>query len=410
MWKIDGRPTTAIGGPPAAVVCGDLNLLRCFVGRGIPTVVVAWNPDEVTLFSRFARNSQVIAPPSDPERALADLEAIGKQYRHKPVLYYGTDDMLLLVSRNRERLARYFSFRMPSAELIEDLVDKNRFQALAERVGLPVPPALACDRDTPASDVLARVGLPCAFKPSMHIGWLRSGASTDGKPRKALIARNQEELVALHERVKSYAPSFVAQRFVDGGEDRIYSYHAYLDDQSQPFGEFAGKKIRTYPMEAGVSTYLELVKDPEVIALGREAAHKLGLTGPVKLDFKRDPSDGRLYLFEVNPRFTLWCYLGASCGVNLPKIAYSDLLGENCELPQDYRTGVRWLSFGNDLRAFVRDYAPRGGLSLAGYLSSFRGQKIYDVFSWRDPVPLAMSMLNYSRALLGRLAPVKRAA
>jgi predicted ATP-grasp superfamily ATP-dependent carboligase len=252
--------------------------------------------------------------------------------------------------------------------------------------------------------------LPCAFKPSTHIGWLRSGASTDGKPRKALIAKTREELETLHERVKSYAESFVAQRFVGGGEERIYSYHAYLGGDSQPLGEFVGKKIRTYPMEAGVSTYLELVKEPELLRLGREASRALGLVGPVKLDFKQDPIDDRFYLFEVNPRFTLWCYLGAACGVNLPKIAYSDLVGENCALPNDYRTGVRWLSFGNDLRSFMRDYRPRGALTIGDWLLSYRGHKIYDVFSWRDPVPLGMSMLNYSRALLERMVPVRRPA
>jgi predicted ATP-grasp superfamily ATP-dependent carboligase len=220
-----------------------------------------------------------------------------------------------------------------------------------------------------------------------------------------MVARTREELFELHERVKANAPTFVAQRFVSGGEERIYSYHAYLDDSSEPLGEFAGKKIRTYPMEAGVSTYLELVKDPEVMALGRRASSALGLVGPVKFDFKRDALDERLYLFEVNTRFTLWCYLGAACGVNLPKIAYSDLVGENPSLPEDYRTGVRWLSFGNDLRAFMRDYRPSGKLSLADYLRSFRGQKVYDVFSWRDPLPLGVTMLNYSRALASRIAP-----
>ena len=400
MWgRADGR----LPGPAAAVVCGDLNLLRCFVGRGIPTLVVAWDPEEVTLRSRFCRESRVIAKPTDAERALADLEEIGRAYRHRPVLYYGTDDMLLLVSRARERLSKYFLFQMPDAELIEALVDKSRFQSLAEERGLPIPPALACDERTSAAEILERVGLPCAFKPSTHIGWLRSGASRDGRPRKALVARTPDELISLLARVRERAPSYLAQRYVGGGEERIYSYHAYLDASGQPLGEFVGKKIRTYPMEAGVSTYLELVKEPAVIELGRDAVARLGLVGPVKLDFKRDPEDEEFRLFEVNPRFTLWCHLGAACGVNLPKLAYSDLVGERpCEA-SDYRVGVRWLSFGNDFRAFLRDYGPRGGLSLSEWLRSYRGEKVYDIFSWRDPLPFGQSLLNYSRALVGRL-------
>jgi D-aspartate ligase len=386
------------------VVCGDMNLLRCFAGLDAPTEVVAWQPHEVTLSSRFARKQHLIAPPTDAQRSLEDLERIGAAHSERPVLFYGTDDMLLLISRHRERLSRYFWFRMPDADLIEAVVDKNRFQQLCEARDLPVPPALACDASTPVERVLEKVGLPCAFKPSSHIGWLRSRASADKKPRKALVARTRGELLELHQEIKRHTDAFVAQRYVAGGEDRIYSYHAYLDQGSEPLGEFAGKKIRTYPMEAGVSTYLELVKDPEVIRLGREASLALGLVGPVKFDFKRDASDGRLYLFEVNARFTLWCYLGAKCGVNLPRIAYADLVGQDLSLPSDYATGVRWLSFGNDLRAFVRDYGPHG-MSVGEWLRSYRGQKVYDVFSWNDPMPFGMSMLNYSRAVLGKLAP-----
>jgi predicted ATP-grasp superfamily ATP-dependent carboligase len=159
-----------------------------------------------------------------------------------------------------------------------------------------------------------------------------------------------------------------------------------------------------------VSTYLELVREPALRELGRWSARALELVGPVKLDFKHDPAADRFHLFEVNPRFTLWCYLGTACGVNLPKIAYSELVGEQVEVQHAYKTGVRWLSFGNDLRAFVRDYRPRGELSLGEWLRSFRGRKIYDVFSWRDPLPLGVSVYNYSRSVLARLAAPLRPA
>ena len=71
----------------------------------------------------------------------------------------------------------------------------------------------------------------------------------------------------------------------------------------------------------------------------------------------------------------------------------------------DYRTGVRWLSFGNDARAFVRDYGPDGDLTLTEWLWSLRGEKIHDVFSWRDPQPFGAWLARFVRGRLGSVRP-----
>src|SRR6185369_15521749 len=92
-------------------------------------------------------------------------------------------------------------------------------------------------------------------------------------------------------------------------------------------GHYVGRKIRTYPSRAGVSTYLELCDEPSLERAGFAVLERLGLTGVVKLDWKRDPRTGRFHLLEVNPRFNLWNHLGAAAGVNLPFLAYQDLLG-----------------------------------------------------------------------------------
>jgi predicted ATP-grasp superfamily ATP-dependent carboligase len=192
------------------------------------------------------------------------------------------------------------------------------------------------------------------------------------------------------------------QQYIPGGEDLIYSYHAYVDEHFRPLGEFAGRKLRTYPKHAGVSTYLELVHEPELLRIGREVIDRIGLIGPVKLDFKRAADTGQFHLLEVNPRYTLWNHLGAAAGINLPMIAHADLTGRPVPTASSYRAGVRWLSFGNDLRAFLRDYRPEG-MSVGEWLQSFRAPKVYDIFSWGDPLPFFANALRFSGALSRRL-------
>lgn len=377
-------------------------MLRCFAHTDVPTWVVTSDPKDVTLRSRFCNESSVIAPARDAERAASELARLGARFPERPVLFYGTDAALLVISRHRHELARHFRFRMPRPELIEQLVNKRLFTELALRAELPVPRTLASDEIETAADVEQQVGLPCVFKPSVHIGWFAARAQHGLSPHKALRVETREELARALAELRLHCDSFVVQQYIPGGEDLIYSYHAYVDERFCPLGEFAGRKLRTYPKHAGVSTYLELVDEPELLTLGRDVIERIGLIGPVKLDFKRATDTGRFHLLEVNPRYTLWNHLGAAAGINLPLLAYADLGGRAVPGPTAYRAGVRWLSFGNDLRAFVRDYR-REGMRVTEWLRSFRAPKVYDIFSWDDPAPFVANAIQFSGALSRRL-------
>lgn len=367
-----------------AVLLGDLNMLRCFVGAGIPLVVAPSADDTTVLASRFATSARVTADFSDPEAAIADLEALARELHERPVLFYGNDRQLLAISRHRERLEPLYRFTMPPADVIEMLVDKKRFAQRADSLSLPVPQSSldhAC-----VDHVISHVPPPYVIKPTNHIGWFM-------RPQKAIIANTEDELVYWYDEVCRHTRDFIVQRWIPGGEEFIYSYHAYVDAKGHVLGEFVGKKIRTWPKEAGASTYIELVHEPRAIALGREVVAKLELIGPLKIDLKMHPETGELFVLEVNPRFNLWHHLGAVCGVNLPRIAYDDLTGVRVEPQSSYSTSVRWLAFPDDVRAFVRGYHP-AGLGFFDWVQSLRGPKVYDVFDWPDPLPWAASILK----------------
>jgi hypothetical protein len=108
----------------------------------------------------------------------------------------------------------------------------------------------------------------------------------------------------------------------------------------------------------------------------------LRLRGVAKFDFKRGP-DGRLYLLEINPRFSLWHHPGAVAGVNLPALAYADLVGRPRPPVARARSHVRWCDLRLDLRA-----ARASGIPIASWLvwalsSDAKGSGV----SWDDPLP-----------------------
>jgi D-aspartate ligase len=382
-------------------------MLRCFAGSGIRTVVVRPNAHDPVFWSRHCRERHVIADPkTDEAGTVRALVTLGASLGTRAPLYYGDDAMLLALSRGRAALEPQFRFLMPPVEMIDALVDKAKFSDLARERSIPVPKTLYSSNLNGPADVLAELRLPVVLKPTIHIGWKTSSAvmKLGGKPRKMVRADTPAELDDLFHSVRDSGFSFLVQEYVPGGDDEIYSFHAYLDETHEPLGYYVGRKIRTYPRDAGVSTFLELVHEPAVVELGMRVLKSLDFVGVVKIDFKRDPRTGKFYVLELNPRFNLWNHLGAACGVNLMRLAHAHLRGEpRGPVANAYRTGLRWLSLENDFLAFVRDYGPDGDLSWRQWVGSLRGPKVYDEFAWDDPLPSLVSLAEYSQAVVTKL-------
>ena len=79
-----------------------------------------------------------------------------------------------------------------------------------------------------------------------------------------------------------------------------------------------------------------------MVELGLRLLRALEFHGVSQVEFKRDPRDGRYKLMEVNPRLWQWHGLAAACGVDIPRIAYWDLLGARLPPARMNGAGKRW--------------------------------------------------------------------
>ena len=198
--------------------------------------------------------------------------------------------------------------------------------------------------------------------------------------QKAMRIRGPSEMDALRAVIASYDTDFVIQQAIDGGEEHIESYHAYLRPGGEVMGDFTGRKIRTAPRLYGFSTYVEITDDDEVRRLGRWILERIGFSGVVKLDFKRDPGTRRLYLLEINPRFNLWHHAGAAAGVSIPALVYRDCIEPgSARRAVRARAGVRWVDAHADWRAFEG--------SRARWLAEMLSADVNESFMLRDPLP-----------------------
>ena len=386
--RLHGRRATPPGGAPVperplAVVIGSgcMEVIRALALAGVPSAVVAPHHDE----SRYSRYSTRVFDwdwelpiESCGEQLLERLLESGRRQSDKPVLFFSSDQALMFASRYRSQLEPIFRFAVASPELVEDLADKQRFSALSRRLSLPVPAtrvveSAAAFRD---ADFDAKC-FPLVVKPA-----LRSTAWTSAEPAKALRVDNPAELRALAERFQGSNQRFVVQQCVDGPESAIESYHVYVDGAGSIRGEFTGRKIRTLPAEYGHSTALTLTAAADVIDLGRKLVDDIGLRGVAKFDFKRSPQ-GKLYLLEINARFSLWHHLGARVGVNLPAMVYADLIGGRwVDSPTDRATTATWVH-PKDVLA-----ARRASVPLLRWLIWAANCDAKAFWAWNDPLPL----------------------
>jgi predicted ATP-grasp superfamily ATP-dependent carboligase len=314
-----------------------------------------------------------------------------------PVLVYGGDGEMLMVSRHRDTLGSAFRFVIPHAGLVETLVDKARFRRLAGQLGLPVPPARIL---RPAQDMWSDPGLgyPLLVKPLTRHEDLWSPVAGRAK---ALRIEGAEELEQLWARLGAHDLQVIAEQLIAGPESRIESFHVYVDAAGEIAGEFTGRKVRTLPAEYGHSTALVTTAAGDVAELGRDIVRRVGLRGLAKLDFKRTPS-GDLRLLEINPRFSLWHHLGARAGVNLAALAYADLAGLPRPPAGHARAGIRWSSPWLDRRA-----AREAGLSTASWLVWTSRAEAKSLAAWDDPMPMIRGPLRVW--VRSRLASVGRA-
>jgi predicted ATP-grasp superfamily ATP-dependent carboligase len=393
-WIARGGRSAHPTRPPACVL-GDIDLVRALGVARIPSTVLA-PPGAPVRYSRHTRGAFPWHNAWErPEELVDALVRFGQAQPEPPVLFYQEDRTLLLVSRYRDRLREGFRFVVPDAELVEQLVDKARFSELAARVDLPVPPARMLSPDEhPGGPADLGLAFPIVVKPITRIPerW-----EPVAGPGKATALASQTELRALWPKIAAANLPILAQELVPGPETCVESYHAYVDERGHVVGEFAGKKIRTWPLSYGDSTALETSDAADVLKLGRTLLQRLKFRGVAKFDFKRGP-DGRLHLLEVNPRFNLWHHLGAVAGVNLPALVYGDLVGWTRPAVPAARAGLRWCKPWKDAAA-----ARAADVSLIRWLPWMLQCEAKSGMAWDDPFPLFGAMAHRGLSALTRV-------
>ena len=373
-------------GRPFAVVIGldcitGLQSARILAARGVPVIGIADDLEHFCVRTKSVR-TVLRANTSSPE--LIDLlRELGPRLSQKAVLFPCHDAGVLLIARERQRLEPWFHVVLPPTEVLVSLMDKMEFLDVAKRNGLPIPATHILRRRADAERAARDLPFPCVLKPALKTTeWMKHS------PAKVHRVESGEHLLQLYDRYGRYADLLIAQQWVEGGDDTLYSCNCYFDRTARPVCSFVARKLRQWPPRTGVSCLGEEVRNDTVRELTLRLFRGLGYRGLAYLEVKRDARTGDHFVIEANPgRPTGRSAIAEAGGVELLYSMYCDTVGLPLPagLEQRYR-GVKWIYWRQDMRSAFY-YWRAGELTLRQWASSWRGEKASAVFSWSDPGP-----------------------
>jgi predicted ATP-grasp superfamily ATP-dependent carboligase len=127
-------------------------------------------------------------------------------------------------------------------------------------------------------------------------------------------------------------PSVLLQEYVPRERATDWIAHAYFGAEPGRDVIFTGRKLRSWPPQAGVTTYAYTSSNAEVVDLTRELCRKVGFRGICDLDWRFDSLCGEYKLVDFNPRLGAQFRLFERAdGVDVIRAMHLDLTGR--ELP-----------------------------------------------------------------------------
>jgi predicted ATP-grasp superfamily ATP-dependent carboligase len=345
-------------------------------------VVVLDDELSVARVSRHVTRFVHVPDLRDDDRALAALTSLGPTLGDgRWVLFPTREETVVLVSRHRDLLSRWYDVPTPGFDVVRTAWDKRETYRRAERVGVPSPRTWFPRGPSDLEDV--PFDRPVIVKPAIKEHFIYATKA------KAWRVDDPAQLREAYDRAAEIIPAdeVMLQEVVPGEGQSQLAYGALYRD-GRPIAEMTATRLRQHPSDFGrASTFVETAELPDVRDLARRFLDGLGFEGLVEVEFKRDPRDGRPKLLDVNARTWGYHTLAAAAGVDFPYLLVRDRLGEPPPTgPVQTRPGVRWVRLETDVPNAVRDVW-RGRLRPRDYLRSLRRVDTEAVFARDDPLP-----------------------
>lgn len=385
----------------AVIVLGGningLGIVRSFQKTMIPVYVLIQEKDFIK-WSRFCKIVQ--CPDPKQEGFVTFLYRFCSSFSVKPVVFATSDVFLIPLIHNKKLLNEVAYIPTCDQFLFDKLIEKKYLYSFAEEVGIPCPRTKTILAEKIDMSVAEGMLYPLIVKPSVNITFQKTFG------QKAFLANNADELSRFVSNVKkhNYEGSLIIQEYIPGDMTTLYTITSYVDQKHQIRGYSIGHKIRQYPAKTGTITAGLVEHVESILEMSKRFVTAVGFYGISNIEYKYDNRDGLYKLMEINPRTGLWNLSVLESGVNLPLMAYRDILGEPILDESNPKVHLIWAYTLFDMLVSLNGYKSNGEpeetLSFSQWRKSLKGyRKVDAIFKWYDPLPFivnSIELISYS--------------
>ncbi|MBG0828110.1 ATP-grasp domain-containing protein [Planomonospora sp. ID67723] len=330
--------------------------------------------------------------PRTPEALIAALESIAARIARRALLIPMDDAGAIFVAEHAAELRASFLLPGQVSELPRRLADKAALSELCAGLGIAQPETRVIRSEADVASAISLLGLPLMAKWAQP--WLLpSGAGL----RPTTPVRTPQAAARLFGQAAGHGSDLLFQRFVPGTSGSDWFFQGYFDEGSSCLLGGAGRKERSYPPRAGLTTLGRWLPNPRVESAAHRIAAALGYRGILDLDFRHDAAADVYYLLDFNPRLGAQFRLFTDAnGLDLVRALHLDLTGG--PVPESRAAyGRTYLVENYDPFPAFHDRRSRE-LTYAGWLRSVREADEFAWFSADDPKPfVAMTRQTLKR-------------
>lgn len=368
-----------------------LGVVRGLGKRGIPIALMVMDPAAPARYSRYVNESIRFSSPSpQEEQFIEELLTFAAKRRQPPVLLATGDQEALWLAKNADRLRPHCRFLISDPEVIEDCLDKARFYARLNKLGIPHPKTIEAHTEEEVKEASQTVGYPFLLKPR------HSERFTARFLKKLFYVSSASSLAKCLSYLDPSDYSILVQEYL--ATDLYHEVSCLLSAEGNTLGIVAYDRIRQYPPRFGAATFCRTSLRRKAIDLAMEVLGELGYRGIGSVEMALDPSAERFSVIEVNPRSPLQNPLCRSAGIDLEWLAYNHLLGRPLAEVPSFKEGIAWKDDFKDA-ATIAQILLEDPEKIRHIVQTGGGPLVHSSASFRDPVPAIASVLR----LCGRI-------